>query len=148
MVNLSDENLGNSVAARQLLLGRTMKRTIVAALLVFLPLAGCMVGEIEGIGTAPPAPTELKATPVSGGIHLTWKDNSTDEMHFMVMRMMHDHDDHGAEPTMKPIATVDPNVTAYHDTTIESGMTYMYMVGAMGEAGGESDSNEVELVAP
>ena len=122
-----------------------MTRITLAALLMSLPVTGCMVGEIEGLGTVPPAPTELKATPVSGGIHLTWKDNSTNEMHFMVMRMMHDH---GAEPTMKPIATVDPDMTSYHDTAVESGMTYMYMVGAMGEAGGESDSNEVELVAP
>ena len=121
-----------------------MKRTLLA-LLVTLP--ACMVGSIEDVASGPPAPSELKATAESGGVHLTWKDNSTDETHFMVMRMMHDHDDHGAEAEMKPIATVDANMTTYHDATVEPGMTYMYMVGAMGASGGESDSNEVELVA-
>jgi hypothetical protein len=121
-----------------------MKR-IILGLLISLP--GCMVGQIEDVGSVPPAPTELKAMPAAGGVHLTWKDNSTDEMHFMVMRAMHDHDAHGGEHEMKPIATVEANMTAYHDTMVESGMTYLYMVAAMGAAGGESDSNEVELVA-
>lgn len=118
--------------------------TLLAVLLLSVPVAGCMVGEVPGLPPAPP--TELKATSVSGGVHLTWKDNSTDEMHFMVMRMMEGHA--GAEAEMKEIGSVDANVTAYHDATVESGMTYMYTVAAMADGGGEADSNEVELVAP
>ena len=114
-------------------------RTTLAVLVSFC-LAACDVGEVAPL---PPAPTQLTATPASGGLHLTWKDNSEDEMHFMVMRMMHDHG--GA--AMEPIATLDENTTEYHDANVESGMTYMYEVAAMNDVG-ESDSNEIEIAAP
>ena len=113
---------------------------ILAILLLAIPATACTVGEV---GTPPPAPTELAAKPVSGGLHLTWKDNSEDEMHFMVMRMMHGHGD----STMQAVATLGENTTEYHDANIESGMTYMYEVAAMNDSG-ESDSNQVEIAAP
>lgn len=116
-----------------------MKR-ILGLLVLSLLSTACDVGEVP---TLPPAPTQLTATPAAGGLHLTWKDNSEDEMHFMVMRMMHDHGD----SKMEAIASVEENVTEYHDTSVESGMTYMYEVAAMNDTG-ESDSNQIEIAAP
>jgi len=39
------------------------------------------------------------------------------------------------------------NTQQYHDAPLTSGMTYVYMVMAMNDAG-ESDSNEVTFAAP
>lgn len=116
-----------------------MRTTFVALCLLSPLLPACTVGEVD---TVPVAPSGLTATPVSGAVHLTWKDNSVDEIHFMVMRMMHGHD-----TEMTAIGTANADVTEYHDATVESGMTYMYIVGAMSD-GGESDSNEVQLAVP
>ena len=104
---------------------------------------GCMVGEAPE-ATAPVAPANLTAIPMAGGAHLTWKDASTDLQHFMVMRMMHDGPTAGQ---MTTLATIAPTSAEYHDATIESGMTYMYMVSAMNDVG-EGDSNEVTFIAP
>ena len=114
-------------------------------LVIFLP-TGCVVGEVGTTSaSAPVAPSDLEATAVdSGGIHLMWTDNSTDEQHFMVMRMMHDDT---TDEAMKSIATLSKDAVEYHDTAVESGMSYMYMIAAMND-GGESDSDAVELVAP
>lgn len=117
------------------------KPTLMFVLLFTVPVAGCMVGEAEPM---PAAPSQLAAVSAGGGVHLTWKDNSADEMHFMVMRMMHDGPTAGQ---MTELATLGENVAEYHDASIESGMTYMYMVGAMNDSG-ESDSNEVGFAAP
>ncbi len=117
------------------------KPTLLFLFLFAVPAAGCMVGEVEPM---PAAPSQLAARSDDGGVHLSWKDNSADEMHFMVMRMMHDGP---AAGRMTGLATLGENVAEYHDTSIESGMTYMYMVGAMNDSG-ESDSNEVLFAAP
>ena len=118
------------------------KPTLMFLLLLAVPATGCMVGEVGE--PMPAAPTQLVASPAAGGAHLTWKDNWTDEMHFMVMRMMQDGPEAGQ---MKALATLGENAIQYHDESIESGMTYMYIVAAMNDAG-ESDSNEVLLAAP
>lgn len=89
-------------------------------------------------------PSQLSAVSADGGVDLTWKDNSADEMHFMVMRMMHEGPTAGQ---MTELANLDENVAGYHDASIESGMTYMYKVSAMNERG-ESDSDEVILSVP
>jgi hypothetical protein len=121
-----------------------MTKPILASLALIASIAACDVGQVE---PAPTPPTELSATAVGGAVHLTWKDNSIDEMHFMVMRMVHDPDAHGGAAEMTALATLAENATEYHDAAIESGMTYMYQVAAMNDVG-ESDSNEIELVAP
>ena len=72
------------------------------------------------------------------------KDNSADEMNFMVMRMMHDGLEAGQ---MELVAELVANAVEFHDASIESGMTYMYRVSAMNETS-ESKSNEVLLAAP
>lgn len=111
--------------------------------LLLVLLSACTVGEVGPAEPAPAAPSDLSVA-AENGAHLTWRDNSLDEEHFMVMRMeMHT----GKAGSYEPLATVDAGVTKYHDATIASGTMYMYMVTAM-NVGGESDSNEVTFDAP
>ena len=61
----------------------------IAAVLVLVALAvvgGCSSDEGHSMGTGPTAPSELTAAPLTGGAHLTWKDNSSNEDNFMVLR--------------------------------------------------------------
>ncbi|HWA70716.1 MAG TPA: fibronectin type III domain-containing protein [Polyangiaceae bacterium] len=92
--------------------------------------------------TAPAAPSELKAAVLSGGAHLTWKDNSNDEENFMILRMQT-----GVDTAYKTIATQPFDTVQYHDAPLTSGATYMYKIMAMNGAG-ESESNEAMLVLP
>ena len=93
----------------------------------------------------PNPPTDLKVEALSGGAHLTWKDNSDNEASFMIERMV------GSSPYME-LATVPFDTTAYHDANLAPG-TYMYRVMAMPkdgshEAGSTKYSNEVTLTTP
>ena len=92
--------------------------------------------------SAPVAPSTLTATALSGGAHLTWKDNSDNETEFMVMRMQV-----GTDADYKTLTSVPFNTTAYHDAQLTSGKAYMYKVMAMNDAG-ESYSNEITFNAP
>lgn len=106
---------------------------------------GCVVGE-ERAG--PVAPTELTAEPGNGGgVHLTWADNSADEMHFMIMRAEQTHAGHGGEHEHEELVTLPADTRQYHDTTAASGTAYVYMVAAA-NAIGESQPDETSAVAP
>ncbi len=91
---------------------------------------------------APAAPTMLAASLVSGGAHLTWKDNSDNETEFMIMRM----EVGGA--AYAEIATPTFNTAQYHDGSVTAGKTYMYMVHAMNADGTSDASNEVMIAIP
>lgn len=118
-----------------------MIRTLSLSLLLAFLATACMSMD-KNTGTGPAAPTELAASALSGGAHLTWKDNSTDETEFMIMRMQE-----GVDTEMKTVASVPFNGTAYHNTPLTSGSTYMYVVGAMNDKG-ENDSAMITFVAP
>jgi len=94
------------------------------------------------MGKPPAAPTELTATPLSGGAHLTWKDNSNDEEHFMVMRM-----EQNVDADYETVTTLPFDTTQHHDGPLTTGSTYMYKVVAM-NAAGETDSNLVTVTLP
>ena len=93
----------------------------------------------------PSAPTDLRAEPLTGGAHLTWKDNSDNESAFMVERA-----DGAAE--FRTLGTVPFDTVQYHDGSITPGATYKYRVMAMPKEQGHSElteySNEVTFVAP
>ena len=89
----------------------------------------------------PAAPTNLKAAPLGGGAHLTWKDNSTDEDGFMIMRK------DGTAAYMM-LTTVPFNTIAFHDAPLVSGTTYSYMVHAMKGDSLSAPSNEVMIKIP
>lgn len=107
-------------------------------LAILLTFAACA----SDSGAAPQAPSALAATALSGGAHLTWTDNSTDEDEFMIMRM-----EVGVDTEMKHITSVPFNGTQYHDAPLTSGKMYMYMVVAM-NAKGEGDSDQITFNAP
>ncbi|HWA70710.1 MAG TPA: fibronectin type III domain-containing protein [Polyangiaceae bacterium] len=105
-----------------------------------LGIAGCGSDGMDHGTSAdkvPAAPTELTATALSGGAHLTWKDNSDDEEHFMVLRR-----ETGVEQDYKTITTLPFDTIQHHDGPLTTGSTYMYKVVAMNGAG-EAASNEV-----
>ncbi len=85
----------------------------------------------------------LAASVLSGGAHLTWKDNATNEAHFMVMRK----EVGGASFAIVASPTFD--ATQYHDASTAAGTSYVYQVLAMSETGVESEpSNEVTIAIP
>ena len=138
-------------------------RGLVAAFALSCSLSGCGGGTTTPIGdlamtadlamsgdmalapdlavTKPNAPSNLKAVPLGGGAHLTWKDNSTDEDGFMIMRK------DGMAAYMM-VTTVPFNTTAFHDTPLTSKATYSYLVHAMKGDTLSDQSNEVTLTLP
>jgi len=115
---------------------------VVLATLATLGLAACGGGHDGGGDGAPAAPSGLTAEPLTGGAHLTWRDNSDNETEFMVMRM-----EDGVDTDYEVMATLEFDTTQYHDAPLTSGATYRYMIMAMNDAG-ESESNEVTFNAP
>lgn len=107
-------------------------------------LAGCDSDDAddEGGEQPPAAPQMLAAEELSGGAHLTWVDASDDETEFMIMRM-----DVAAGGEYETVTTVPFDTVQYHDAPLMAGVTYMYMVMAMNDAG-TSESNEVEFTLP
>ena len=110
-----------------------------SSLAILLTFAACTS---DSGGAAPKAPTGLTANALSGGAHLTWTDNSTDEDEFMIMRMQV-----GVDTEMKHITNVPFNGTTYHDAPLTSAKMYTYMVVAM-NANGEGESAKVTFSAP
>lgn len=92
--------------------------------------------------TPPAAPTNLVVVPLGVGAHLTWSDNSSDEIEFVIMRQ-----EMGVDPAMVDLAAVPFNGTQYHDEPVTSGATYLYQVIATND-GGEAESNQVVFVTP
>lgn len=109
-------------------------------ILAILGAASCSMGDMM-----PNPPTDLKAAALSGGAHLTWKDNSDDESAFMIERMV-------GTAAYTQLTSVPFDTTAYHDPNLAPG-TYMYRVMAMPksgshEAGTGKYSNEVTFTTP
>lgn len=114
-----------------------MKRFIGSATLCLL-LLGCG----SGSSSPPKAPSNLATSVLSGGIHVTWTDNSTDEAMFMIERK-----DPGGQ--FVDAYSVPFNITQYHDTKVTTGKTYSYRVRAMTDSGSMSDySNESSTLLP
>jgi hypothetical protein len=101
-------------------------------------LSACTSDDAPG----PAAPTNLTATPLGAGAHLTWKDNSPDESEFVIMRM-----EQGVDVAMVELARVPFNGTSFHDEPLTTGATYAYQIIATND-NGESESNEATFRAP
>ena len=116
---------------------RYLLSTILVGLLAATSACGMEHGNADA---APTAPTALAISNVSGGAHLTWTDTSDNEDHFMIMRKLQG----GAFDDVDMLAF---NTSQYHDSSVVSGMTYVYMVVAM-NGKGEASSAEVTFAAP
>jgi hypothetical protein len=111
----------------------------ISLLFLALPLMiSCSSDDGHGGGGSPPAaPTNLAAAKLSGGVHLTWTDNSTNEDEFMIMRKT-------GTGAYEHVTSVTFNTAQYHDAAVTAGTAYTYQVTAM-NAGGEAPSNEVTI---
>lgn len=83
----------------------------------------------------PKAPSDLKVEELTGGGHLTWKDNSDDEAQFMVERKV-------GSGTFDVLTTLPFNTTQFHDAPLTSGLTYVYRVMAMSKKANSEDKNQ------
>lgn len=104
--------------------------------------AGCVPSMQDPVETpvlmdGPMAPSGLTARPLSGGVHLTWTDNATDERETEIERKTD-----GADYIK--IASVVFDTTQFHDADVAPGSTYIYRVRAMGQRG-SSYSNEAAI---
>jgi len=97
--------------------------------------------------TAPPAPTNLSATAISGGgIKLTWAASSpeTDVSQYNIYRAITSAGQDYSSTTY----TVSAGITTYTDTATTNGQTYYYVVRAQDAAGNiETNTNEVSATA-
>ena len=110
-----------------------MKRLIPLAFLVSAALGCGGSGEHEF-----PAPSNLAASLLSGGVHLTWMDNSTDETGFEIERK-----DPGGQFVKAYSVTFD--ISQYHDAQVTTGSTYSYRVRGVAGEHPSSYSNEVSI---
>jgi hypothetical protein len=106
--------------------------------LCFAALLSACASEASG----PAAPTNLSVSPLGAGAHLTWKDNSSDESEFVIMRM-----EQGVDTAMVELARVPFNGTSFHDEPIVAGAVYVYQIIATNDDG-ESESNAATFGAP
>ena len=103
----------------------------VLILVAGLGLTACGGGD-DGASTTVNAPSNLMASVVDGGGHLTWKDNSTNESGFMIERK-------SGPGSWATVGDVPFDTTQFHDPDLAPG-TYTYRVMAMPKSG-EHDAN-------
>jgi predicted phage tail protein len=107
------------------------------------PSTNATAGPVTTAGLLSAAPTSLSATPVGPPlqINLAWLDNSNSESGFRIERAV------GAG-AFAPLTTTLPNVTAYTDTAVTMGTSYLYRVFAINASGDSAPSNTVLTSAP
>lgn len=111
----------------------TFRTPRVLWLLVSVSLLGCGGGGSTGGGLA--APSSLTAAPMGGGVHLTWKDNSSDEDLFEVERKE-------GSAAFALLDSVPFDSALYHDAAVTLGRTYTYRVRAKVATTSSPYSNE------
>ncbi len=92
---------------------------------------------------APSAPSGVTATGVSSQIDISWLDNSSDESGFKIDRCLGDLAwcTANAIQYFSWIGSVGPDLTAFTDTTRQSGVAYSYRVRASNAGGDSGHSN-------
>ncbi len=109
------------------------------ALLSLFILAGCSGGTIEPMGMVT-APSMLTVEPLGTGLHVAWKDNSTDETEFQVERK--------STGAFAKIASVVFDTTQFHDSAVTAGTIYTYRIRAMTASASSAYTSEVSQTAP
>ena len=88
---------------------------------------------LKALETVPNAVTELSIIELNNIAKLEWKDNSDNELTFVVYRS-------GVE-----LVKLSKNSTSYSDTSVEKGQTYVYEVYAQNSEGLSLASNSVSI---
>lgn len=109
------------------------------ALLSLSLIAGCSGGTIEPMGTVT-APSMLTVEPLGTGLHVAWKDNSTDETEFQVERK--------SAGAFAKIASVVFDTTQFHDSAVTAGTSYTYRIRAITASAASEYTAEVSQRAP
>ncbi|HEY0133055.1 MAG TPA: fibronectin type III domain-containing protein [Nannocystis sp.] len=89
----------------------------------------------------PAAPTDLTATILEGGVHVTWKDVADNEDNYILENKA------DGEAEFSVVIEMPFDSVTYHDIDVTAGTGYTYRVKAA-NAGGESVSNEVMVQVP
>lgn len=107
----------------------------------FVAMIGMSLGCGSSPGSAPSlaAPSNLTASILSGGAHLTWKDNSADETGFEIERK-----DSGGQFVKAYSVTFD--IAQYHDAQVAAGAMYTYRVRAVAGDRTSDYSNEMSIL--
>lgn len=107
----------------------------------FIAIVGATFGCGSGSGSSSQfsAPSNLNAALLSGGVHLTWTDNSTNETEFQIERK-----DPGGQFVKAYTVTFD--IVQYHDAQVTIGSTYSYRVRAMQGDQASAYSNEMNIM--
>jgi len=104
---------------------------------LFAATLGCGSGSSSSAQLS--APSNLNASIISGGVHLTWTDNSMDETEFQIERR------DGGGQFAKASSTV-ANVVQYDDLQAPTGTLYTYRVRAMAGGTASDYSNEMAIL--
>ena len=92
--------------------------------------------ENTSVGSVPPAPSNLVATPLSKSwIGLTWNDNSSNETGFKIERKA------SAGGSYSVVKTVGKNITHVTDVSLPANTGFSYRVTALSNAGSSAASN-------
>lgn len=111
-----------------------MRARAILPFVLFVAACGGSAAPVSG----PAAPSELIAGRMGGGVHLTWKDNSSDEAEFQIERKV------GAAAFAR-LDAVPFDITQYHDEPVTAGETYTYRVRAAAGAALSAFSNEATI---
>ena len=91
----------------------------------------------------PAAPSNLvAAAPAPTQVDLTWKDNSSDEMAFLIQRAP------AGQNTFTQVGMVGPNTSTWSDKTVQPKTGYVYQVIASGPGGASLPSNLATVTTP
>ena len=104
-------------------------------------IGGWLYGNLTCTPATATPPSDLTVTLTSdSSVHLTWKDNSSDEYGFVVQRKV------GSSGEYVDVGKTSG--TAFDNSGLGSGLTYYYRVCAYQEGGYSAPSNEVSILTP
>lgn len=96
--------------------------------------------DCDSPGSVPIAPSHLVAGAPAEGVHLSWRDNTSQEVGYRLYR--------GEEGgPLELLAVLGTNATSYYDAPLNPGSTYSYRVRAV-NTHGESAGANTQVIAP